>query len=137
MSNKKSIPDVTLYTSSTSEAVELAWKLKRINETHEMRQRRLMREFKAQSEALTTEMQAEQSTVFDDLRTEMLIPNEAWGDGMDWGLNIEDLDNGTVALVHDEDPSRQVDDCDCPVCQLRRSLQGTLEDDDEDIKVVH
>ena len=136
MSDKKLIPDTTFYASSTNKAVELAWKLKRINETHEMRQRRLMKEYKAKSEALTTEMQAEQSTVFDDLRTEMLIPNEAWGDGMDWGLNIEDLDDGTVALVHDEDPSHQIDDCDCPVCQLRRSLQGTLEDD-EDIKVVH
>lgn len=129
-------PATTFYSSSTNETTELGWKLKRLAETHEMRQRRLMREFKAKSEALTAEMQAEQSTVFDDLRTEIMIPNEAWGDGMDWGLNIEDLDDGTVALVHDEDPSRKVDDCDCPICQLRRSLQGTLEDD-EDIKVVH
>ena len=131
-------PFVTFYAASTNEAVEATWKLKRITETHDMRQKALMEEFKTRAKALTDEMQGEQSAVFESLRTEMNIPDADWGDGYDWAVNIEDLANGTVALVHDSAPSRNKDDCDCPVCQLRRTLmEANGIEEDEDVKVVH
>jgi len=126
----------TLYTATTNEAVETAWKLKRLTETHEMRQRKLMKEYKAKSEALTDEMQVEQSTVFNELSTSLGVPANDWGDGKDWALNIENLADGSVSLVHDEDPSRKSDDCDCPVCQLRRLMTGE-EREDEVEPVIH
>ncbi len=134
-------PETTFYAASTAEAVETTWKLKRLTETHEMRQKALMEEYRAKSEALTDEMQTKQTAIFETLRTEMKIPDEAWGDGRDWAVNIEDLATGTVALVHDEDEdeSRKRDDCNCPVCQLRRSLSGVLggDDDEDEKRVVH
>ncbi|UFK26648.1 hypothetical protein [Roseobacter phage RDJL3] len=129
-------PTVTHYSSSTTEAVETAWKLKRLTETHEMRQRKLVEEYRAKSSALTDEMQAEQSAVFDGVRDLMGIPDVDWGDGKSWALNIENLADGTVALIHDTDPSRQKDDCDCPICQLRRVMTGT-EREDEVEPVIH
>ena len=126
----------TLYTATTNEAVETAWKLKRLTETHEMRQHKLMKEYKAKSEALTDEMQAEQSTVFNELSTSLGVPADDWGDGKDWVLDIENLADGSVSLVHDEDPSRKSDDCDCPVCQLRRLMTGE-EREDEVKPVIH
>jgi hypothetical protein len=117
--------------SSTSETTELAWKLKRLTETHEMRQRKLQEEYREKSMTITDELQAEQSTVFEELRTAMNIPDEVWGDGKDWVLNIEDLSDGTVALVHEQDEAR-ADDCQCPACQLRRSIMGSDDDDDSD-----
>ena len=126
----------TLYTATTNEAVETAWKLKRLTETHEMRQRKLMKEYKAKSEALTDEMQVEQSTVFNELSTSLGVPADDWGDGKDWVLDIENLADGSVSLVHDEDPSRKSDDCDCPVCQLRRLMTGE-EREDEVEPVIH
>ena len=126
----------TLYTATTNEAVETAWKLKRLTETHEMRQRKLMKEYKAKSEALTDEMQAEQSTVFNELSTSLGVPADDWGDGKDWALNIENLADGSVSLVHYEDPSRKSDDCDCLVCQLRLLMTGE-EREDEVEPVIH
>ena len=126
----------TLYTATTNEAVETAWKLKRLTETHEMRQHKLMKEYKAKSEALTDEMQAEQSTVFNELSTSLGVPADDWGDGKDWALNIENLADGSVSLVHDEDPSRKSDDCDCLVCQLRLLMTGE-EREDEVEPVIH
>ena len=126
----------TLYTATTNEAVETAWKLKRLTETHEMRQRKLMKEYKAKSEALTDEMQAEQSAVFDELSTSLGVPADDWGDGKDWALNIENLADGSVSLVHYEDPSRKSDDCDCLVCQLRLLMTGE-EREDEVEPVIH
>jgi len=117
----------TLYTATTNEAVETAWKLKRLTETHEMRQHKLMKEYKAKSEALT---------VFNELSTSLGVPADDWGDGKDWVLDIENLADGSVSLVHDEDPSRKSDDCDCPVCQLRRLMTGE-EREDEVEPVIH
>ena len=48
----------TRYASTDPEAVELGWKLKRVNETHAMRQRALVDEYRAKSEALTDASQA-------------------------------------------------------------------------------
>lgn len=130
-------PKNTFVASSTSETTELGWKLKRITDTHEMRQRSLMEEYREKSRKLTEEMQAEQTAVFEELRTGMNIPDAEWGDGKDWALNIENLADGTVALVHDSDPSRSHDDCDCPACQLRRAMGALVgRDDDEDDKPV-
>lgn len=124
-------PVTTFYAASTSKTTELAWKLKRLTETHEMRQRKLQEEYREKSMAITDELQAEQSTVFEELRTAMNIPDEAWGDGKAWALNIEDLSEGTVALVHDQDQTR-ADDCQCPICLLRRSIMGSRDDSDGD-----
>lgn len=129
-------PKVTFHSSSTTDAVETAWKLKRLTETHTMRQKKLVEEYRKRSEALTDEMQAEQSVVFDSVREMMGISDADWGDGKSWALNIENLADSTVALVHDEDPSRQADDCDCPICQLRRVMTGT-EREDEVEPVIH
>ena len=126
----------TLYTATTNEAVETAWKLKRLTETHEMRQRKLMKEYKAKSEALTDEMQAEQSTVFNELSTSLGVPANDWGDGKDWALNIENLADGSVSLVHSDDPSLKRDDCNCPICQLRCLMTGK-ERKDEVKPVIH
>jgi len=126
----------TLYTATTNEAVETAWKLKRLTETHEMRQHKLMKEYKAKSEALTDEMQVEQSTVFNELSTSLGVPADDWGDGKDWALDIENLADGSVSLVYDEDPSRKSDDCDCLACQLRRLMTGE-EREDEVEPVIH
>ena len=129
-------PTVTHYSSSTTNAIETAWKLKRLTETHEMRQRKLMEEYCAKSSALTDKMQAEQLAVFEGVRNLMGIPDADWGDGASWALNIANLADGAVALVHETDPSRQKDDCDCTVCQLRRYLAGT-ERKDEVKPVIH
>lgn len=123
-------PDTTFYASSTSETTELAWKLKRLTETHEMRQRSLIEEYTKKSEALTTEMQERQSAVFEELRAAMNVPNADWGDGKAWALNIKDLSDGTVALVHDQDQTR-VDDCQCPICQLHRAVSDLSGDDSD------
>ena len=135
-----STPKKTFVSSSTSETTELGWKLKRVTETHDMRQRKLMEEYREKSRALSDECQVEQSAVFDELRTAMGISDTDWGDGgRSWALNIEDLVDGTVALVHETDPSRlQADDCDCPICQLRRAMGGQIaEDEDEQPPMVH
>ena len=129
-------PKTTFHTSTTNEAVETAWTLKRLTETHEMRQRKLMKDFKAKSEALTDEMQAEQSTIFNALAKKIGVSADDWGDGKDWALNIENLADGSVSLVHDEDPSRKHDDCGCHICQLRRLMTGE-EHKDEVQPVVH
>lgn len=130
-------PATTFYAASTNETTELAWKLKRLNETHEMRQRKLQEEYRAKSEAITDELQTEQSAVFEELRTEMKIPDADWGDGKAWELNIEDLSDGTVALVHDQDQTR-ANDCQCPICQLRRAISGQSADDSGDeAPVIH
>lgn len=123
-------PKTTFYSLSTTEAVETAWKLKRLTETHEMLQRKLVKEYRAKSAALTNEMQAKQSAVFDSMRDLMGIPGTDWGDGKSWALNIENLADGTVALVHDEDLSHQKDDCNCPICQLCRVITGTKHEDE-------
>ena len=132
-------PATTFYTSSTNETTELAWKLKRLTETHEMRQRKLNEEYRQKSVAITDELQAEQLKVFEELRTAIGIPDADWGDGKDWALNIEGLGDGTVALVHAQDESRE-DDCQCSACQLRRSIasaRAQSEDEDELAPRVH
>ena len=122
-------PLKTRYTSTDPEAVELGWKLKRVSETHAMRQRALMEEFRAKSEALTEASQAEQTAVFEAIARKVGLEAKDYGDGKDWALNIERIAEGEVALVHASD------DCQCPICQLRRSLAGTR--DLEEAPVVH
>ena len=122
-------PLKTRYASSDPEAVELGWKLKRVNETHAMRQRALMEEFRAKSEALTEASQAEQSAVFEAIARKVGLEAKDYGDGKDWALNIERIAEGEVALVHTSGETR-ADDCQCPICQLRRSLMGSRDPDD-------
>ena len=124
----------TRYASTDPEAVELGWKLKRVSETHAMRQRTLMEEFRAKSEALTEASQAEQSAVFEAIARKIGLEAKDYGDGKDWALNIERIAEGEVALVHASDEAR-ADDCQCLICQLRRSLAGTR--DLEEAPVVH
>jgi len=128
-------PKHTFVASSTSEATELGWKLKRITDNYEMRQRRLIEEYKAKSEALTETSQKEQSAVFEELRACMNVSDADWGNGgKDWALNIENLADGTVALVHRSDESLSHDNCSCPACQLRRAfgtLTGSKDEEDE------
>ncbi|QDP53521.1 MAG: hypothetical protein GOVbin4933_67 [Prokaryotic dsDNA virus sp.] len=137
--SKPTAPFTTFYTASTNEAVEKTWALKRITETYTMRQEALMKEFRKQSDAITTEMQADYSALLEALRAEMNIPSEDWGDGNDWAVITEDLASGTVVLVHDTDPSRNKDDCDCPVCTLRRSLEAATDGskDENEKPAVH
>jgi hypothetical protein len=122
-------PLKTRYASTDPAAVELGWKLKRINETHEMRQRALMEEYRAKSTALTDASQVEQSAVFNELATKVGLGADDYGDGKGWALNIERMAEGEVAMVHESDGSRE-DNCQCPVCQLRRSLSGASDLDD-------
>ena len=124
----------THYVSTNPEAVELGWKLKRVSETHAMRQRTLAEEFRAKSEALTKAAQVEQTEVFDAIARKIGVETKDYGDGKDWALNIERLAEGEVALVHTSDETR-ADNCQCPICQLRRSLMNSL--DLDDAPVVH
>ena len=124
----------TRYASTDPEAVELGWKLKRVSETHAMRQRALMEEYRAKSEALTDASQTEQTEVFEAIARKVGLEAKDYGDGKDWALNIERIAEGEVALVHASDEAR-ADDCQCPICQLRRSLAGTR--DLEEAPVVH
>ena len=124
----------THYVSTDPEAVELGWKLKRVSETHAMRQRALMEEYRTKSEALTEASQTEQSEVFEAIARKVGLEAKDYGDGKDWALNIERIAEGEVALVHASDEAR-ADDCQCPICQLRRSLAGTR--DLEEAPVVH
>jgi hypothetical protein len=131
-------PKSAPYTASTTKAIEAAWKLKRLNETHEMRQAALVEEYRTRSEALTAGMQTEQAALFETLRVETEIPDEDWGASHNWAVNIKDLAVGTVALVRDKEGSGLSDDCNCQICQLRRALEGALCRGDEDQeKVVH
>lgn len=127
----------TRYASTDPEAVELGWKLKRVNETHAMRQRALMEEYRTKSEALTEASQTEQSEVFEAIARKVGLEAKDYGDGKDWALNIERIAEGEVALVHASDEAR-ADDCQCPICQLRRSLAGSCDLDDAPVvPVVH
>ena len=127
----------TRYASTDPEAVELGWKLKRVSETHAMRQRALMEEFRAKSEALTEAAQAEQTAVFEALAAKVGLEAEDYGDGKGWALNIEHIAEGEVALVHASDEAR-ADDCQCPFCKLRRSLTDSRDLDDAPVApVVH
>lgn len=127
-------PLKTRYVSTDPEAVELGWKLKRVSETHAMRQRALMEEFRAKSEALTEASQTEQSAVFEAIAHKVGLEAKDYGDGKDWALNIERIAEGEVALVHVQDEAR-ADDCQCPICQLRRSLTDSR--DLDNAPVVH
>lgn len=124
----------TRYTSTDPEAVELGWKLKRVNETHAMLQRALADEYRAKSEALTEASQVEQTEAFEAIARKVGLEAKDYGDGKDWALNIERIAEGEVALVHAKDETR-VDNCQCPICQLRRSLAGTK--DLDGTPVVH
>ena len=127
----------TRYASTDPEAVELGWKLKRVSETHAMRQRALMEEYRAKSEALTDASQTEQTEVFEAIARKVGLEAKDYGDGKDWALNIERIAEGEVALVHASDEAR-ADDCQCPICQLRRSLTGSRDLDDAPVvPVVH
>ena len=127
----------TRYVSTDPEAVELGWKLKRVSETHAMCQRTLMEEFRAKSEALTEASQAEQTAVFEAIARKLGLEAKDYGDGKDWALNIERIAEGEVALVLASDEMR-ADDCQCPFCQLRRSLTDALGlDDAPAAPVVH
>ena len=127
----------TRYTSSDPEAVELGWKLKRVSETYAMRQRALMEEFRAKSEALTEASQAEQTAVFEAIAHKVGLEAKDYGDGKDWALNIERIAEGEVAVVHISDEAR-ADNCQCPTCQLRRSLMDLRDlDDAPTAPVVH
>lgn len=119
----------TRYASTDPEAVKLSWKLKLVNETHAMRQRALINEYRAKSEALTEALQVEQNKVFEAIARKVGLEAKDYGDGKDWALNIERIAEGEVALVHASDKA-QADDCQCPICQLRRSLTGLLDLDD-------
>ena len=130
-------PLKTRYASTDPEAVELGWKLKRVSETHAMRQRALMEEFRAKSEALTEASQTEQSAVFEAIARKVGLEAKDYGDGKDWALNIKRIAEGEVALVHASDETR-ADNCQCPICQLRRSLAGSRDLDDAPVApVVH
>lgn len=130
-------PLKTRYASTDPEAVELGWKLKRVNETHAMRQRALADEYRAKSEALTEASQAEQTEVFEAIARKIGLEAKDYGDGKDWALNIERIAEGEVALVHARDEAR-ADDCQCPICQLRRSLMDSRDLDDAPVApVVH
>lgn len=96
----------TRYVSTDPEAVELGWKLKRVSETHAMRQRTLMEEFRAKSEALTEASQAEQTAAFEAIARKIGLEAKDYGDGKDWALNIERIAEGEVALVHAKDETR-------------------------------
>lgn len=127
----------TRYPSTDPEAVELGWKLKRVNETHAMRQRALADEYRAKSEALTEASQVEHTEAFEAIARKVGLEAKDYGDGKDWALNIERLAEGEVALVHAEDETR-ADNCQCPFCQLRRSLTGSHGPDDAPVApVVH
>ena len=131
-------PLKTRYASTDPEAVELGWKLKRVSETHAMRQRALMEEFRAKSEALTEASQTEQSAVFEAIAHKVGLEAKDYGDGKDWALNIERIAEGEVALVHASDETRAAEGCQCPVCQVRRSLAGSRDTDDAPVApVVH
>lgn len=125
----------TRYASTDPEAVELGWKLKRINETHAMRQQALLDEYRAKSEALTDTSQAEQSEVFKAIASKVGLEAKDYGDGKDWALNIARIAEGEVALVHAKDETR-VDNCQCPDCQLRRSLADMRDLDDAPVAPV-
>ena len=130
-------PLKTRYVSTDPEAVELGWKLKRTSETHAMRQRALMEEFRAKSEALTEAAQAEHTAVFEALAAKVGLEAKDYGDSKGWALNIERIAEGEVALVLASDEMR-ADDCQCPFCQLRRSLSGSRDLDDTPVApVVH
>lgn len=131
----------TKYEGGSQALVELAWKLKWINETHAMQQHKLSEEFQQRSEALTDAAQVEQTAVFEQIAGELGVPSEDYQDGHDWALNIENLAEGQVALVYRADASQMASNCDCPSCRLRRSL-GILKevgtpDDDERSTWVH
>lgn len=119
----------TRYASTDPEAVELGWKLKRVNETHAMRQQALLEEFRAKSEALTKASQAEQDVIFQALACKIGLETKDFGDGKDWALDIKRIAEGEVALVHTSDET-QADNCQCAICQLRRFLMGTLGSND-------
>lgn len=130
-------PLKTRYASTDPEAVELGWKLKRVNETHAMRQQALLEEFRAKSEALTKASQAEQDVIFKALARKIGLEAKDYGDGKDWALDIKRIAEGEVALVHASDET-QADNCQCSICQLRRSLRGMLGlDDAPAAPVVH
>ena len=122
-------PLKTSYVSTDPEAVELGWKLKRVSETHAMRQRALADEYRTKSEALTEASQAEQTEVFEAIARKIGIEAKDYGDGKNWALNIERIAEGEVALVHTNDEAR-ADNCQCPICQLRRSLMDSRDLDD-------
>ena len=127
----------TRYASTDPEAVELGWKLKRVSETHAMRQRALMEEFRAKSEALTEASQVEQTEAFEAIARKIGLEAKDYGDGKDWALNIERIAEGEVALVHASDEAR-AEGCQCPICQLCRSLTGPRDLDDAPVApVVH
>ena len=127
----------TRYVSTDPEAVELGWKLKWVSETHAMRQRTLMEEFRAKSEALTEASQAEQAAAFEAIARKIGLEAKDYGDGKGWALNIEHIAEGEVALVHASDEAR-ADDCQCPFCKLRRSLTDSRDLDDAPVApVVH
>lgn len=115
----------TRYASTNPEAVELGWKLKRVNETHAMRQQALLEEFRAKSKALTKASQAEQDVIFKALAGKTGLEAKDYGDGKDWALDIKRIAEGEVALVHISDET-QADNCQCSICQLRRSLMDML-----------
>jgi len=125
-------PKKTRYASSSETAVELAWVLKRITETHDRGQQRIMEEARKQSEALTANLQAEQYEVFRKLTEELGLSEADYGDGRDWTLNIADLDQNSVAMVHrsETEALRGSDNCDCPVCTMRRLMTGELDEDE-------
>ena len=130
-------PLKTRDVSTDPEAVELGWKLKRVNETHAMRQRALADEYRAKTEALTEASQVEQTEAFEAIARKIGLEAKDYSDGKDWALNIERIAEGEVALVHAEDETR-ADNCQCPICQLRRSLAGSRDLDDAPVApVVH
>ena len=127
----------TRYASTDPEAVKLGWKLKRVNETHAMRQRALVDEYRAKSEALSEASQVEQTEIFEAIVRKVGLEAKDYGDGKDWALNIEHIVLGEVVLVHISDEVL-ADDCQCSVCQLRRSLTGSRDLDDAFVApVVH
>lgn len=127
-------PKSTFVASSTANAVEIGWKLKRIIDSHDMRQQKLKEEFRKRSYALTDEIEKYHSAAREELRIALGISNADWGNGEKWDLNISDLADGTVALVHETDRTRfeNDDDCNCLVCQVRRMMAGAERDANDD-----
>lgn len=124
----------TKYEGTSPELVELAWKLKRINDEHTMKQRSLGEEFQRRSNAITEAAQVQQADVFKSIAKELGVPEQDYGEGRDWAVDIARLGEGTVALVH----KAGRDECQCPACTLRRLIGGSEPESDDDRRpVVH
>jgi hypothetical protein len=91
-----------------------------------------MEEFKTKSHELTKASQIEQSLVFEAIARKVGLKASEYEDGQDWALNISNIAEGEISLVHSSDEECSADDCECLICKLRRSLEIALKDSDDD-----